>query len=178
MSWEWKKVWEGGSCRQTHLISMNRCESGLGFCLSPDPFLPLQFVQGVCTFSSSSYSLPSWAAGDRHFFKCKVRGFFSAHQMLSGGTRALRKPIRLGGCVQPHSLQVPTPSIPPPTTSLCCDGFPTSPRPRAPAAPSLLLTPLPVLLPSCLWAISTSTSHCSGGGQNLPDAEEEVKTWP
>lgn len=60
--------------------------------------------------------------------------------MLCCGTRALRKPKRLGGCVQSHSLRVPTPGIPPPTTLLRCDGFPTSPRPQAPAAPSALLT--------------------------------------
>lgn len=108
-------------------------------CLPIPSFLPSQCVRAVCTFSSST-TLPSWAAGDRHFLKCKVRVFFSAHQMLSGGTRALRKPKRLGGCVQSHSLRVPTPSIPPPTTSLRCDGFPTSPRPRAPAAPPALLT--------------------------------------
>lgn len=140
MSWEWeKKVWEGGTCRQTHLISINRCESSLRFCLSPNSLLPLQFLWGVCTFPSST-TLPSWAAGDRHFLKCKVRWFFSAHQMLSGGTRAVRKPKTLGGCVQPHSLRVPTPSIPPPTTSLRCDGFPTSPHPQAPAAPPAPLT--------------------------------------
>lgn len=52
------------------------------------------------------------------------------------------------------------PALPPPTALLRCDGFPTSPHPRAPAAPSALLaatlrlTPIPFLPPRCLWSLS------------------------
>lgn len=81
-------------------------------CMSPDSFLPLQFLWDVYTFSPSS-SLLSLAVGDRHFLKYKVRGFFQLikSSLVAPGLSETLKDFE-AGCVQSHFIRMPTPSTP------------------------------------------------------------------
>lgn len=158
------KGWVGYKCGKEAITgklvlfpSIDASQAWGSACL-PIPSFPCS-LHGVFTLFSPSSSLSSSAIGDRHFLKCKVRVFFSARQILSGGARALRNPKRLGGwlcavsfCLDAnprHSLLQQPYFVVMAFQHLLALGLL-----QVPQHCLLLLTPILFLPPSCLWYIS------------------------